>query len=193
MVLLVFFGPMKTVPEVQPGLVMGLPLAVLACLSVVAGFVELPPTLGDVRLFSSFVSPVLPPLKAARGGATGDLLLQVASAATTAVGLLAAWWLGRQAGRVQQWVRLPAVAALHRLWSGGWGFDWLYDRLFVRPLVAAARVNQADFVDWLYRQVAAGAGGLHRILSATQTGQVRWYAAGMVFGAVILIAILVLV
>ena len=49
---------------------------------------------------------------------------------------LVAWLAGTPPGRL-----------LARWWVQGWGFDWLYDRLFVRPFVWFARVNIRDGID----------------------------------------------
>ena len=81
---------------------------------------------------------------------------------------------------------------LRRLWLAGWGFDWLYDRLLVSPFVAMAGLLRGDFIDWIYRAVAEAMTLAHLILSATVTGRLRWYAAGIVIGAIIFLFIVVL-
>ena len=73
-----------------------------------------------------------------------------------------------------------------------WGFDWLYDRLFVRPVVWLASANKADFVDAFYNGMARVAQLSWAALSATQTGRVRWYAAGIAGGSVLFLAIVLL-
>jgi NADH-quinone oxidoreductase subunit L len=94
----------------------------------------------------------------------------------------------------------------------GWGFDWLYERTVVRPYVRLARINRGDIFDWLIdrliaRPYAALArfnrgdfldrffsgfaqlqAAFSRILGGTQNGYVRWYAAGVAAGAILLIA-----
>jgi NADH-quinone oxidoreductase subunit L len=80
---------------------------------------------------------------------------------------------------------------LQRLWYAGWGFDWLYDLLFVRPFYWVARVNRHDVVDEVYSGVAWLSRLFHRLLSYTQTGRLRWYAAGLAGGSVIIVAIAV--
>ena len=54
--------------------------------------------------------------------------------------------------------------------------DWLYDRLFVRPVVWIARVNKADVVDSIYDGLASLAAFCYRVLSLDgnrQTALVR--------------------
>ncbi|MCX5672514.1 MAG: NADH-quinone oxidoreductase subunit L, partial [Planctomycetota bacterium] len=195
MVFLTFFGPMKAPPTpVGPGLAMGLPLVVLAVFSIAAGFVQMPEGMGDVQLFTGFLKSALPAAPIEPGGAGVALPLGLAAAAATLLGILAAWWLFlARPSIIEGAVRTPAGAALHKFWFAGWGFDGLYDRVFVRPLVWLARVNRADFVDSFYRAVAAASERLHRVLRLTQTGRVRWYAAGVTLGAIVVIAIMVFV
>jgi NADH-quinone oxidoreductase subunit L len=116
-----------------------------------------------------------------------DAVLRGLSAGATLLGVLIAWvvWV-RLRGRVAE---TPALAAVRRFWLEGWGFDRLYEALVVRPYVWLARVDREDAVDQLYRGLAALALALHRALSRTQTGRVRWYAAGVAAGAVVVIAL----
>jgi NADH-quinone oxidoreductase subunit L len=88
-------------------------------------------------------------------------------------------------------VRTSVGSVVRGLWFDGWGFDRLYDVCVVRPFTWAARVNRRDVVDYLYRGIAWVGVMFHVALSRTETGEVRWYVAGVAFGAVILVAILV--
>ena len=60
MVFITFFGEEKIGISMTPGARMIVPLVVLALLSIVGGFVELPDTLGNLPLFSNFLSSVFP-------------------------------------------------------------------------------------------------------------------------------------
>jgi NADH-quinone oxidoreductase subunit L len=86
-------------------------------------------------------------------------------------------------------VENPAGRALHRFWFSDWGMDWLYDRLFVRPVVWIARVNKADIVDSIYEGLASLTTFCYRILSLTETGKLRWYAAWIAGGTVTFVAL----
>jgi NADH-quinone oxidoreductase subunit L len=81
---------------------------------------------------------------------------------------------------------------LNRFWQGGWGFDWLYDKLFIRPFVWLTRANKEDVIDSLYDGIAGISRIFYSVLSDTQTGNVRWYMTGIAFGGVIAIAIVLL-
>jgi NADH-quinone oxidoreductase subunit L len=82
-----------------------------------------------------------------------------------------------------------AGSALHQFWFSDWGMDWLYGHLFVGPLVWFAGIDKGDFIDGFYTGVARMNELAWRILSRTETGQLRWYAAGIAAGAVVFIAV----
>ena len=43
-----------------------------------------------------------------------------------------------------------SIGSLHRFWFSGWGFDTLYNIVFVRPFVFLAVVNKQDVIDKFY-------------------------------------------
>lgn len=190
MVCLTFFGVAHTEVSHRPGVLMSGVMVVLAALSLLAGFVETPHTLGGVSVFSRFLGTALPAPAEPHAGAGAELALQVAASAAVLLGLgAAAYAYLRQPPWFRQLAASSAAAALHRLWSAGWGFDWLYDRLVVRPFVGLARINRGDVIDRLYAGLAWLCRTLHARLSETQNGLVRRYAMGIAAGAVIALAI----
>lgn len=78
---------------------------------------------------------------------------------------------------------------LHKFWHSGWGFDWLYDRLFVFPFLWLARVNRADIIDYFYTLIIEISRAASGIMSKTQTGYLRWYALSVAAGLVLLITL----
>jgi NADH-quinone oxidoreductase subunit L len=196
MVFLIFYGNPKPatkalLPLPKPGVLLRLPLIVLAVLSVVGGWVELPRTLGNLPLFSDLLQAALP-ITPETLGVGAERLAQVIAAVAALGGVLIAYWLYmRRPQSVIRWGQSTAGSLLTRLWFSGWGFDWLYDRVFVRPFVWLARTGKDDVVDVPYLGLAWLAQALHRLLSRTQTGRVRAYAVGILVGAVIIIALVV--
>jgi NADH-quinone oxidoreductase subunit L len=87
---------------------------------------------------------------------------------------------------------VPADSALRRFLFAGWGFDAVYDRLIVRPFLWTTRILRSDPIDRIYTATAAVADACHRLSAMTQTGGVRWYAAGIAAGAVAVLAYMVL-
>ncbi len=181
LIFLVFFGPVRTPVSRRPGLAMTIPVCVLAVLSVVGGFDKAP--------FARFIATALPTLPEAVGGIT-ETLSSIVAALAFLCGLLGAWFVYQRNPRLATaMVENPAGRVLHRFWFSDWGMDWLYDRLFVRPVVWIARVNKADVVDSIYDGLASLTTVCYRVLSLTETGKLRWYAAWIAGGAVAFVAI----
>jgi len=191
MLFLTFCGTERQKSGAAPGLCMTIPLALLSVLSIVGGFVQLPPMLGNVAVFSDFLKTALPSV-AESHGVRAEVVLMIASAVVSLVGVGVAYILYLRAPRYAEgWARNPLGAALRALWLAGWDFDWVYERVFVRPFVWIARVNREDFVDSFYDAIAQIHVSFNCLLSRTQTGYVRWYAMAIALGAIIIIGILV--
>lgn len=188
MVFLAYFGDSKGKVTGKPGMKMKIPLVVLAVLSVIGGFIELP----RMPVFSGFVETALPSAKTLHEGLIGEGMQQVIASAVSLIGIYVAYLLflrsPRYAGKL---TGLPAGAALHRFWFAGWGFDWLYEKIFIKPLFWFARMNKEDFIDLIYGGIAWYNRFFHGVLGLTQSGKVRWYAMGITIGAVITIGIAV--
>jgi NADH-quinone oxidoreductase subunit L len=122
-----------------------------------------------------------------------EIVLQSGAAAVSLIGIYLAYLVYLRSPRyAESLVRTGWGTALHRLWFAGWGFDRLYDSCLVRPYVWLAHADREDVVDLIYRGIAALTQGFNRLLTGTQTGKVRWYATGIAIGAVIVIAITVI-
>jgi NADH-quinone oxidoreductase subunit L len=176
----------------QAGWVMGIPLAILAVLCIVGGFLDFPRTLGGSPLITRFLDTALP---APRGEVplSTDGILQIVSMVASLLGLPVGLLLSRRAVNAAAQGRVGASGpAFVRYFFAGMGFDWVYDRLLVRPFVWLWKLNQRDVAD----RISDGLGGLSMLLSRvlrwTQNGRVRWYAAGVAAGAVLVIAAAVL-
>ena len=192
MVFLTFFGEPKAVAGRKPGLQMKVPLVVLAVLSIVAGFIETPASLGNVRIFSGFLFTALPPAVGLPVSATGELILEIEAALAPLIGVLLAYLLFLRAPQyAKNAASSPLGSLLHRFWSSGWGFDLLYDRLLVRPFLWFARIDKGDFMDLPYAGMILVSRGFNRLLVNTQTGKVRWYAAGIAVGAILTLSAVV--
>lgn len=81
---------------------------------------------------------------------------------------------------------------LSTLWFNAWGFDWLYDQLWVKPYLLATRLVGQDPLDWMMGLPAWLAPGGNQLLAWTVTGKLRWYAASMGIGARLVLALLLL-
>jgi len=189
MVFLVFFGERRTAPTRGPDLRMQVAMVVLAALSIVGGFVYMPNALGGFTPLANFLNTALPPVVTVEnvGQEAG---LEVAAGVVALLGIYLAYvFFHRRPQLAAGLARSGWGDGLRRFWLAGWGFDWLYDRVFVRPFVALTRANAADFIDAIYGWLARLGELAFRLLSSTESGRVRWYAAGIAVGAAIAFAI----
>ncbi|HMK34840.1 MAG TPA: NADH-quinone oxidoreductase subunit L [Desulfomonilaceae bacterium] len=192
MVFLTFFGTAKTHTAHRPSQIMSIPLVVLAVLSVVSGFVQVPHWLGNTRCFSAFIETALPSI--GEGPVVAELVSTVIVALGTVLGICLAYvFFGGKWPYADAIAESARGAALHRFLFAGWGFDWMYGMLIVRPFFWITRVNRDDIVDLVFDAVAGMVEVMHHVLSWTQTGRLRGYAMGIALGAVLTIAILVFV
>ncbi len=188
MVYLTFFGEEKTHVHHVPGKGMNIPLLILAGLSTVAGFIQLPHSFGHLTLFSDFLAPVLPAVAIQEDFESFEWLVQLIAAGAALSGVYVAYLLYRVKPELSDELKSSA-ADLHQFWFSGWGFDSLYNFLFVRPFVFLSKVNKNDIVDKLYEGLVTIAEFFHRILSFTQSGILRWYIMGIVIGGILLLTL----
>jgi NADH-quinone oxidoreductase subunit L len=192
MVFITFFGEAKIPMGRQPRARMAIPLVILAILSIIGGFVELPESLGNLPVFSKFMQNVFPGEIVEHAGAASELMLQIIASAASIGGVVIAYVLFIGQPQYAEFLsRTFTGSTLHRFWFSGWGFDWLYDILFVRPFIWLIQINRDDFIDLIYTGIAGISRILHAVLSATQTGNIRWYAMGIAAGAVVFLGIVV--
>jgi NADH-quinone oxidoreductase subunit L len=175
LVFIVFFGEANTEPDRQPGWKMSAPLIVLCALSLVGGWFALP------------LTGVFPN----QGHHGVNHAVEYISIGTPLLGLFIAYllFLGRQVS-IATVVESPAGSSLRQFWYRGWDIDRLYDTLLVRPFTALAHWWRNEPVDLLYRALIALSQWGHRGLLSLQTGELRWYATSMVFGLILLLAIM---
>jgi NADH-quinone oxidoreductase subunit L len=177
----VFFGPLGTPVTKRPGYAMKIPLWILAFLAIVAGFWKWP--------ILGFLHTALPDTIEARAGSLTEMGSQAIAGVLFLIGLYFAYLFHLQKRSLaNSLVATPVGHALHQWWFADWGFDWIYDKVFVLPFIWIATVNKSDFVDAFYTGIARLAEFSYRALSSTQTGRVRWYATGMAAGSVLFVA-----
>ena len=174
MMVVAFFGETKTEPHDASRINMWGPLVLLCLLSIGGGWMGigvLDDLLGPLGEFSH-VDPVA-----------------VTTMALPLLGILLGWLAFTGRLDLGTLVGSPAGDALRRFWQSGWAFDWVYDRLFVRPFLWLARINKDDFVDLAFRFTAAVTRGFHHVGALTQTGRLRWYATNMAIGLILVLLI----
>ena len=191
-VYLVFFGEQKIEVTRQPGKLMTFAVIVLAIFSIIAGFLSLPESIANFNPFGRFIASAFPglPETFSHNIIAEDTLIALSSILSI-LGIYTAWLYFKSNRWAATADRSPILQSIHRFFYIGWGFDWLYDHLIVRPFIAITTWNRNDLIDAIYTALAAATDLANRALTPTQTGRVRTYAAGIVLGAVI-VAIIVL-
>jgi NADH-quinone oxidoreductase subunit L len=188
MLFITFFGEMKTQPSHPPGKLITIPLIILAILSLAGGFIELPHTLGHVALFSDFLRPVLPEVIVQPKTLSSEWIMQGIAAGLSLLGIYIAYYFYVLKPALATQIQV-AVSELHQFLFTGWGFDTVYNTLFVKPFVFLATINKDDVIDKGYAFIVSGTDFFHRMFAATQSGILRWYVMGLVVGAILILTL----
>jgi NADH-quinone oxidoreductase subunit L len=183
MIFITFYGEAKTQPTFIPGKLMTIPLIILAALSLFGGFVELPASIGNIHLFSNLVDNTLPTV-VIKAGENKEFLFQLLSAIIALAGIYIAYII---------YFKKPSLSEpyshsrINKFFEKGWGFDKLYDTLFVRPIVWLSVIDKNDFFDLWNIGLARLALLFNRFLSYTQNGKMRWYLLSFVIGIAVIL------
>ncbi|MDK8263234.1 MULTISPECIES: NADH-quinone oxidoreductase subunit L [Pseudomonas] len=181
LIFITFHGKAHTEAHAGHGIAHNLPLAVLLVLSTFVGAMIVPPLAGVL------------PESIGHAGGEAKHSLEITSGAIAIAGILLAalLFLGKRS-----FVNGLAKSAPGRFfgtwWYHAWGFDWLYDLIFVKPYLLLTRLLRHDPFDQAIGLIPMLARGGNLALSITENGRLRWYAASIVGGAVLLLGALLL-
>jgi NADH-quinone oxidoreductase subunit L len=177
----VFFGtPRGEHKEVHAGhgVAHSWPLAILAALSLIGGFIPLP------------LDSVLPHKEYAPEGEHEIMALSIGAGLA---GIFVAWVAFQWRPQIREAIAANMLGGLLReYWYNAWGFDWLYRLLFVRPYLWFTTVNANDAVEAGIQAIPVFFKRVHGSIAVSQTGQIRWYATAMAAGAVLVLGAAVL-
>src|ERR1700761_182064 len=176
--------------------VMWVPLAVLAILATVGGWVGVPLAFGGHDEFAHFLGPVFNPAEHVAEHVTSrgaEPLLALISVLAAAIGFYFAYVL---------YYRKPGTAAslverfkpLYNLLDHKYWIDEIYGRLIVSPLLMLSRIVLGGLIDGLIIQgtgatLAGSTRGLGWLARRMQSGNIRSYAGWLALGAAGVIAI----
>jgi NADH-quinone oxidoreductase subunit L len=179
---------------------MWIPLAILAILSVIGGWVGVPLALGGHNEIEHFLSPVFNPIEHLAEHVTSrgaEPILGSVSVLAALIGFYFAYVL---------YYRKPGTAAalaerfkpLYSLLDHKYWVDEIYGRLIVSPLLWFSRIVLGGLVDGLVVQgtgatLAGGTRGLGWLTRRMQSGNIRSYAGWLALGAAVVIAIVLFV
>jgi NADH-quinone oxidoreductase subunit L len=163
--------------------VMTFPMLVLAGLALVGGLLGLSASGGTL---ARFLEPVTGQHEAG-GEGLSELALGAISVAVALAGIVLAWYVYGSARF--DWAALRArFARAHRFLERGWYVDDLYGGVLVTPGKAvsawSAYVFDQRVIDGAVNGIGRGFGRLANAGRRVQTGMVRTYALGFLFGAV---------
>ncbi|CRL60619.1 NADH-quinone oxidoreductase subunit L [Proteus vulgaris] len=180
LIFIVFHGETKTEAHQVKGFTHTFPLAVLALLSTFIG-----------ALITQPLGAVFPEVNASHDG---KYVLEILSGVVAIVGVaIAAWLYLKQRQCVSKVANTRTGRFFSTWWFHAWGFDALYEVLFVKPYKGAAWLIQNDPVNQFFNLFGCLLKGTNKGLSFSENGLARWYAASLGLGAVLVIALLLLV
>jgi len=182
LIFIAFFGESHAHEVHKPhGIDHTLPLAVLAVAALLGGLIHIPL---DAVLPQPSIPEELEHLKHT---------MAAASVGVSFVGIFLAWFFFLKKPGAAKAIKDSAIGnLLFRWWRAAFGFDWLYDKLFVKPYLFMVHINRNDIADQAIGLIPRLTLALNARLTRTQTGQLRWYAGAMAAGAVIVIAAVIL-
>jgi NADH-quinone oxidoreductase subunit L len=156
--------------------VMWAPLAVLAVLSLGGGFLSVP----------KWLEPMFP----LHEGAV-EPLIRYLPFAVGFIGIGIAYWFYVLSPKLPESLA-SGLGGLYRLILNKYYVDEVYDATVVKPLVAGSRTVlwrgiDAGLIDGIVNGVGQRSRGVGNILRLLQSGNIRNYAAWVVFGSVILL------
>jgi NADH-quinone oxidoreductase subunit L len=179
LIFIAFHGEQKTEAHAGHGIAYNLPLMVLIVLSTFVGALITPPLAGVL------------PESAGHEGGDFKHTLEIISGVVAVIGIVLAalLFLGKRSFATAVAQSAPG-RFLSAWWFAAWGFDWLYDKVFVQPYLLICRLLHIDPIDRSIGLVPRLARGGNTLLTRSETGQVRWYATSIVGGAVLVLAVL---
>ena len=175
------------------------PLAVLAVLSIVGGWVAASPFWGGVDHFAAFLNPVFGTHEAAEGLSEAqahvlELWLACVAVVSALIGLSIAFWLYlKQPGKPEQLAK--SLQPVYKTLYNKYYVDEIYAAVIVRPLVWLSenvlwKVVDVEAIDGTVNGIAHGATAVGDTVRHTQSGNTRSYAVWVVVGALAVIIIL---
>ena len=181
LIFITFHGEAKSEAHSGHGVAYWLPLSVLIVLSTFVGALITPPLAGVL------------PQSAGHAGGSAQHSLELISGGIALSGILLAALLFLGKRRLVTAIANSGVGRmLSAWWFAAWGFDWLYDKLFVKPYLLICRVLSNDPLNSTMGLLPSLARSGHHLVTRAQTGNIRWYAYSMVAGAVLLLGIALL-
>ncbi len=184
---LVFHGQEKTQAHKISGISYWLPLAILLVLSTFIGAALQHP-------IEHVLTGVLPEFVVNPAIAIDKHFVEFTAVGVALLGILVGVILfAFKYEAVKKFANTPFGAGVAHIWRNAWGFDALYNLVFVKPYLLIARLLGRDPVDNAWTVLPAVVKAGNSFSTKRQTGSLRGYAAAITLGAVILLMILIVI
>ncbi|HTG26743.1 MAG TPA: NADH-quinone oxidoreductase subunit L [Methylomirabilota bacterium] len=176
------------------------PLAILAVLSIVGGWLAAPAFWGKPDYFAKFLAPVF---AAPNGSETGaaeavahalETPLAIVAVITALAGLLAAYWLYvKQPSKPDQLAK--SFGGVYQTMLHKYYVDEFYNAVVVRPLLWLStnvfwKTVDVSIIDGAVNGIAEGITVVGDGTRRTQSGNTRSYAVWVVVGAIVIVAVI---
>jgi len=174
-----FFGEAKTKIDHQPGYLMTVSLSVLAFFSIALGFLQTPEGFLHIDAISRWFNGIFPVTQFQEVAFLSENSSLIIASLVSLVGI----WGGL--------VFFKRSLPVNNVFTKGFGFDDLYEAVFVIPISLLSRILRRDYVDKVAKRGASAFLGTANILGRAHTGRLSDYAGIIVFSVVIMVAFLV--
>lgn len=200
MYFITFFGSFRGSAEQEKHMhespyTMTIPLVILAVLSIIGGFFNLPHILGDglAQKMAEFLHPIFSytstPFSSLSHSTEWILML------VTTVGVLAVIWFSYKYFTTE--AAIPKadheLKGIEKLVANKFYIDELYDTLFVKPITWLGgffdHIVERKGIDALVNFSASGVKSASNLLRWVQNGNIEYYLLGIAFGAAFLFII----
>lgn len=193
LLMLVFFGGFRGTHEQEHHMhespkAMTIPLIILAILSVVGGWIQLPESFGGHDYLNEFLSPVVPAIThEGEGAAIKEMYLL----GGTIVGLLLIWYFTRKFFAKDSFNGI--YSGFRKVLADKWYIDELYQAIIIRPLNALAaflkNAIEKSGIDGAVNGMGRFVNYSSRQLRLIQSGQTGNYILFMVLSAGVLFSV----
>ena len=204
LVYMTFFGKFKGNGEGEhiheSPAVMTLPLAVLAVLAVIGGYIGMPHIFKAANFFEEFLHPVFEKSEhilhqnTVSHTVSAEWTLMIVSVVVAVIGIYIAYMFYRKKPSIPQ-AFIARNEKLHRVVYNKYYVDEIYRAIVIVPLVKVSEFMSAFFdmkiIDGLVNGTAAFFQGISGILRKIQTGLVQNYALMMSIGIIIIVGYLI--
>ncbi|UDG79167.1 NADH-quinone oxidoreductase subunit L [Candidatus Ecksteinia adelgidicola] len=177
MIFIMFYGQEKIKVSTKKNITHHLPLYILLFLSTFVGAMIIPPL---KNIFPKIIKLVNYEM----------LQINIASSLVTIIGIVLAkiLWIGKK--NIVNKIINNIDNFIKQWWFYDFGFDWLYNKIFVLPYLLITKLLKNDPLNYLINVPVFLFFWSNRNLAICQNGKIRWYIASIEVGTVFILGLL---